>query len=481
MATPANRMLGDGFSSLVTSMTTHATPISLMQEIKASVRLGSPLILTNLAQVALLTTNVIYMGHLGKSELASASLAGSMYQACMIFSLGLVSAIIPMMATTLGKNRQNHDAVRTIVHHGFYTALLICLPFWLLLWNTESVLLLLGQTPETAALAGHYMHNLQWALLPYLAYIVLRSLLAAYERPLWTLLIATLAIVLNALLGWILIFGNLGFPALGMAGAGLSSFFSSLVMFLGMLAVVHKHPEFTFLKLRQHKWTFEPSLQWAVLKLGFPIAITFTLETMVFYAAVIMMGLIGSTSLAAHAIAMQICAITYMFPLGFGQVATIRVGLANGSANPRAAVQAGWVSYVLGVSCMAIAAALMWGAPEQLISFFINVKAPENRAVIITATHFIFFAALFQLTDGAQAVAAGMLRGLYDTRTPMLLALIGYWLIGVPVGAWLAFGLDMEGVGIWIGLVCGLTVVAILMTLRWYRYSLRLLARNHVR
>ncbi|MGO3892551.1 MAG: MATE family efflux transporter [Paenalcaligenes sp.] len=462
-------------------MTTNATQLGWLQEIKASISLGSPLILTNLAQIALLTTNVIYIGHLGKEQLASATLAGGMYQACMIFSLGLLSAIIPMLATTLGKDRNNKQAIRTIIHHGFYTALLVCLPFWILLWNSESILLMLGQTPEAAAMAGHYMHNLQWALLPYLFYLVLRSLLAAYERPLWTLLIATVAILLNALLGWLLIFGHLGLPALGIAGAGISSVLSSLFMFIGMLVVAHKHPEFSFLQLRSHRWTFQPALQWEILKLGFPIAITFTLETMVFYAAIIMMGLIGSTSLAAHAITMQICTITYMFPLGFGQVATIRVGLANGRADPRAAVRAGWASYILGVSCMGVAAILMWGMPEQLIRFFINVNAPENRAVIITATHFIFFAALFQLTDGAQAVAAGMLRGLYDTRTPMLLALIGYWLIGVPIGAWLAFGLDMEGVGIWIGLVCGLTVVAILMTLRWYRYSQRLLEREYVR
>ena len=169
-----------------------------------------------------------------------------------------------------------------------------------------------------------------------------------------------------------------------------------------------------------------------------------------------------------------------MFPLGFGQVATIRVGLAVGRANPIGATRAGWVSYALGVGCMGVAAILMWGAPEWLIHFFIDINAPENQMVVVIATQFIFLAALFQLTDGAQAVAAGMLRGLYDTRTPMLLALIGYWVIGMPIGALFAFGLNMGGVGIWIGLVCGLSITAVLLTLRWIKRSRRLEEQTYV-
>ena len=227
-----------------------------------------------------------------------------------------------------------------------------------------------------------------------------------------------------------------------------------------------------------HFWQWDLTRLLNMWKLGIPIAITFTLETLVFYAAVLMMGRIGDTSLAAHAIAMQISSVTYMIPLGFGQVATIRVGLAMGRAHPKDAVQAGWVAYTLGVGFMAIAAAVMWWQPEWLIHFFIDVSAPENRAVIITAVQFLFFAALFQLADGAQAVAAGMLRGLYDTRTPMLLALIGYWVLGVPIGAFLAFGVGLEGTGIWIGFVTGLSVVALLLTLRWWRHGQRLLERG---
>lgn len=454
-----------------------ATVTSLKNEVKASVKLGYPLILTNLSQVALVTTNLVFIGQLGKTELAAGSLSSSLYHAFMIFSLGLVSATMPMLATSLGKNRHNIRNVQQIVRHGFLTALLICIPFWIILWNADKLLVALGQNPDTVEIAIRYVRVVQWSLLPYLGYIVIRSLFAALEKPLWTLVIAFLGTLLNALFGWLFIFGHAGMPKLDVAGAGLATLITNLAMFCGMIFLVQRHTLFRRYRIFLNFWHWNIKQLIEVWRLGIPIAVTFVLETLVFYAAVLMMGLIGDTSLAAHAIAMQVCSISYMIPLGFGQVATIRVGRAMGKANPRDAVQAGWVAYVLGVGFMALAAGVIWWQPEALIHLFINANAPENRAVIITAVQFLFFAALFQLTDGAQAVAAGALRGLYDTRTPMLLALLGYWVLGVPIGAFLAFGVDMEGVGIWIGFVSGLSVVATLLTLRWWRHGKRLLER----
>lgn len=457
------------------STTVAVTP--LKDEVKASIKLGYPLILTNLSQVALVTTNLVFIGQLGKTELAAGSLSSSLYHAFMIFSLGLVSATMPMLATSLGKNRHDIRQVQQIVRHGFLTALLICIPFWLILWNADKLLLALGQNPDTVDIAIRYVRVVQWSLLPYLGYIVIRSFFAALEKPLWTLAMAFIGMLINALFGWLFIFGHAGLPKLGVAGAGLATLITNLSMFFGMVVLVQRHALFRRYRIFMNFWQWNIKQLADVWRLGIPIAITFVLETLVFYAAVLMMGIIGDTSLAAHAIAMQVCSISYMIPLGFGQVATIRVGRAMGRANPHDAVQAGWVAYALGVGFMALAALVIWWKPEPLIRLFINANAPENRAVIITAVQFLFFAALFQLTDGAQAVAAGALRGLYDTRTPMLLALFGYWVLGVPIGAFLAFGLDLEGVGIWMGFVSGLSVVSVLLTLRWWRHGKRLLER----
>ena len=449
-----------------------------IDELKDSIKLGSPLILTNLAQVALITTNLIFIGSLGKTELAAGSLSSSLYHAFMIFSLGLVSATIPMLATTIGKKRDDVAEVQQVIRHGFLTAFIICIPFWVALWNADVLWRALGQNPDTIEYAIQYVRMVQWSLLPYLGYIVIRSLFAALEKPLWTLVMATGGVLVNAFFAWALVFGHLGLPQMGIAGAGLATTLTNVLMFLGTVVLAFKHPLFNRYHIFVGFWQWNWQRLVGMWKLGVPIAVTFTLETLVFYAAVLMMGTIGDTSLAAHAIAMQISSVTYMIPLGFGQVATIRVGLAMGRANPHDAVQAGWTSYLLGVGFMALAAGVIWWQPEYLTGFFIDASAPENRAVIILAVQFLFFAALLQLADGAQAVAAGMLRGLYDTRTPMLLALIGYWVLGVPIGAFLAFGLDMEGIGIWIGFVIGLSLVAVLMTLRWWRHSKRLLERR---
>ncbi|HLR82071.1 MAG TPA: MATE family efflux transporter [Paenalcaligenes sp.] len=448
-----------------------------LKETRASIKLGYPLILTNLAQIAILTTNTIYFGQLGKAELAAASLAASLYQVTMIFSLGLVSATVPMLANVLGRRRSNIRQIRRILRHGFLSAVLIALPFWLLLWNADSLLIALGQQPETVQRALPYMHTLQWGLLPYLLYIVLRSFLAALERPLWTFLIACLGILFNAVLGWVLIFGAFGLPSFGLVGGGVSASLTSTFMFLGMALLVHKKRPFSRYHTFGNWWRFEWSMLSELWQLGIPIAITFTLETLIFYAGVIMMGLIGETALAAHAIAMQISSVTYMIPLGFSQVATIRVGLSYGRAQLADAVRAGWVSYALGVGFMGLAALVMWLFPEQLAGLFIRGDSQENLAVLYLAAHFLVLAAIFQIADGAQAVAAGMLRGLYDTRTPMLLALIGYWVLGVPIGAFLAFGAQLGGTGVWLGFITGLSVVAVLLTLRWHRFGVRLQAR----
>lgn len=448
-----------------------------LKETRASIKLGYPLILTNLAQIAILTTNTIYFGQLGKAELAAASLAASLYQVTMIFSLGLVSATVPMLANVLGQRRSNIRQVRRILRHGFLSALLIALPFWLLLWHADTLLIALGQRPETVQRALPYMHTLQWGLLPYLLYIVLRSFLAALERPLWTFLIACLGILFNAALGGALIFGALGMPAMGLIGGGISATLTSTFMFLGMALLVHKKRPFRRYHAFGNWWRFEWAMLRELWQLGVPIAITFTLETLIFYAGVIMMGLIGETALAAHAIAMQISSVTYMIPLGFSQVATIRVGLSYGRARLNDAIHAGWVAYALGVGFMGLAALMMWLFPERLAALFIRGDSEENLAVLYLAAHFLVLAAIFQIADGAQAVAAGMLRGLYDTRTPMLLALIGYWVLGVPIGAFLAFGVQLQGTGVWLGFTAGLSVVAVLLTLRWHRFAVRLQAR----
>jgi MATE family multidrug resistance protein len=234
-----------------------------------------------------------------------------------------------------------------------------------------------------------------------------------------------------------------------------------------MIAVISIHPKFRRYHLFGRWWRSDWPRFRALWKLGLPIGVTMGLEGGVFGVAVMLMGLIDTASVAAHAIALQVASVTFMVPLGLAQAATVRVGIGYGRRDRQLIRRAGWTSFVMGTGFMASMALLMWMVPETLISLFVDRDAAINVEVVQLAISFLAIAALFQIVDGAQVVGAGMLRGLHDTRVPMLIAAFGYWVVGIGVGAWLAFRAGWNGVGIWIGLATGLGIVAVLMLIRW--------------
>jgi MATE family multidrug resistance protein len=215
-----------------------------------------------------------------------------------------------------------------------------------------------------------------------------------------------------------------------------------------------------------HWWRLDAQRIMAMIHLGWPIGVTMALEMGVFALAAYFMGWIGAPAVAAHAVALQLAALTFMVPLGLGQAATVRVGLALGRKDQAAIARAGWTAWVIGVGFMGTMALVMWSFPRELVTLFLK-DVPANAVVIALAVSFLRVAAAFQLVDGAQVIGAGMLRGLHDTRWPLLFALVGYWVVGLGIGAWLAFARDWKGVGIWVGLASGLAAVAALMLARW--------------
>ncbi len=438
-------------------------------EIRAMLALSWPMVLTNLAQVAMTATDVMMIGRLGADMLAAGALGSNLYFAPLILGLGLVYAASPMMATELGRRRHSVRDIRRTVRQGLWLAILGAIPIWIILWNGEAILLAMGQEPALAEQAGIYLRWLQWAILPFYGYIVLRSFISALERPGWALVIMFIAVAFNALGNWLLIFGNWGFPRMGIAGSGLATSLSSAFMFIGLAVVVSFERQFRRYHLFGRFWRSDWPRFAAMLRLGLPIAGILAFEVTIFNAAAFLMGLINSASLAAHAIAIQIASVTFMVPLGINQAVTVRVGLAYGARNPDGISRAGWTAYAIGVGFMALMALVMLLWPRVLIGAFINLDDPANTVVIGLAVTFLSFAALFQIFDGAQAVAAGMLRGLHDTKVPMILAAIGYWGVGLPLGVLLAFHFGFEGNGIWIGLSSGLAVVAVLLLVRWLR------------
>jgi MATE family multidrug resistance protein len=447
----------------------HASGHLWREEIRATLALAWPLVLTNLAQTAMTATDVMILGRVGPATLAAGALGANLYFAPLIFGLGLMLATVPMMAREVGRRRNSVRDLRRTVRQGLWVADLVALPIWALLWNGERILLAMGQEPALARDAGHYLRTLQWGLLPFFLYVVLRSFIASLERPGWATVVAFIGVVVNLVGNLVLVFGHLGFPEMGIVGSGLATSIANFSMFLGMVLVVTLDRRFRRYHLFGRFWRADWQRLRQLLWLGMPIAAMMAFETTLFNAAALMMGLIGASSLAAYAVVIQLCSVSFMIPLGINQAATVRVGIAYGSHDPQAIARAGWTSYAMGVGFMALSALVMMTLPRVLLGAFIDVDSPANAEVVALATGFLAVAALFQIVDGAQAVAAGMLRGLQDTTVPMIYAAFGYWGIGLPLGIALAFHFGFEGVGVWIGLCAGLAVVAVLLLARWLR------------
>lgn len=446
-----------------------AQPRPWRAEIRAMLALAWPMILTNLGQTAMTATDVMMMGRLGPDALAAGTLGANLYFAPMIFGLGLILAVSPMIAFELGRKRHSVRDVRRTVRQGLWISALVALPIWALLWQAEAILLAMGQDAALSAEAGVYMRAMQWAILPFYGFVVLRSFISALERPGWALAIVFLAVGFNILCNYALMFGNFGFPRLELMGAGIATTASATLMFAGMVAAVSLDRRFRRYQLFGRFWRADWARFRELFRLGLPIAGIYTFEVTIFNAAALVMGLIDSVSLAAHAIAIQVASLSFMVPMGVGQAATVRVGRAYGAGDRDGVTRAGWTAFVMGVGFMALMAMLMLFAPHLLIMAFIDLAAPENLPVVEMAVTFLALAALFQVVDGAQAVGSGMLRGLQDTTVPMIYAALGYWGVGLPLGVWLAFPMGLNGVGIWIGLSSGLAVVAVLLMTRWTR------------
>ncbi len=435
-------------------------------------RLAIPLALTQLFQMAIMSTDTFMLGHLGKTALASAALGNTVFFFTWLIGCGPVSAIAPMIAHILGARATNRAGVRAVVRMGIWSVLMMSVPLLIFLLFTKNILLLLGQQPTLAEGAGRFVGMLCWGLPFSLGFQVLRNFSTALSRPTASLIVMGLAVFFNAVGDYALIFGHFGAPRLELVGSGIASASSYAFTFLAMLVVIRLTPKLheirIFHRLRFPHW--EKLIE--VYRLGMPIGLTMIFEAMLFNSATLIMGTFGTASVAAHQIAMIIPSITFMVPLGIGMAATVRVGLGAGARDPEAAQRSGYVAMIIGAGFMSVTGIFIWIFPTQIASVWFSDPA-ANQDVIALAALFLHVAAAFQIVDGLQVVAALSLRGLKDARAPMWIAAGSYWLAGFPVCIALAFGLHMKGFGIWIGLAFGLFVAAAAMCAR-FRYLSRL-------
>lgn len=442
-------------------------PQGYRAEFRATLALAWPLILTNLTMSLIGATDVLMVGWLGPTELAASSLGFNLSMLLAILGMGLVMGASPLMASEIGRFRHSVRDIRRTFRQTLWLVAMLSVPLLIILWNTGAILTLLGQDARLSALAQDYIRAYMWSIPLFLTTLAFRNFLAALERPRWSLIVGVVGVLGNILFNYSLIFGRFGMPALGVVGAGVGSVLTNLVMVALMIVVVYRDRQFRRYHLLGRWWRSDWPRFAEMTRIGTPIAISHAFEAGVFTAAVMLMGWISTAAVAAHAVALQLASLTFMVPMGLAQAATVRVGIGHGRGDAAHIRRAGWSSFVMGTGFMAVMALIMLTIPGQLAGLFIDRSDPANAEVAELAVSFLIVAALFQVADGAQVVAQGMLRGLQDTFVPMLFALLGYWVIGIGVGAWLAFEREWGGVGIWTGLAIGLGIVAVLMLTRW--------------
>jgi MATE family multidrug resistance protein len=433
-------------------------------ELHRTLGLAAPLAAANLAQMVMAVTSTIMVGRLGATPLAAAGLGGALYFTVGVMLQGILFAIAPLAAHALGAG--DRAAAGRIAGAGLTLAFAIALPFVAALAVLNRALLALGYDAALAAEIGHYLRALAWGAPAFLGFAVLRSLLVAMSRPRIVMAVLLVCIITHALLNWALIFGRFGAPALGTAGSGYANSINQWLMLGGLALCLRTIGRRSGLQVWRGMVAATRQDIAAILRLGLPMGGMRGIEIGVFLAAGVLMGLLGAAALGAHQLVINCAGVSFMVPLGLAQAATVRVAFELGRGRSFAARQAAFAALALGAGFMTLTACVFLALPQTIIAAYVDVTDPANRELVAIASKLMAIAALFQVFDGVQVIAAGALRGYRDTLVPMLLALAGYWGAGFAGGWLLAFPLGLGAVGLWLGLALGLAVVAILLTLR---------------
>lgn len=436
---------------------------------RKNLSLAYPVMLSHLGQVTVQVADNMMVGRLGKEPLAGASFANSIFVIFLVMGIGMSYAITPLTAQADGE--KNIPKLTEILKHGFLVNIIYGLILTLILLYSTDTLWLFNQPEIVVTLAIPYLGIIAISIIPFMAYQAFRQFAEGLGYTKQSMYITITGNIINIILNYIFIFGKLGFEPLGLYGAGLATMVSRVIMALMMISFVYLNKRFAmyweFLKFGNISWYLIKEN----LRLGFPMSFQFIFEVSTFSLAAIMIGWLGTGPLAAHQIAINMASITYMIALGISSAATIRVGNQLGQKDFKTLRNAALTSYIMAIIFMSATGILFILARNFLPLLYIN-----DAEVIAQAAVLLIVAGLFQLSDGIQVIGLGALRGMSDVKIPTLITLIAYWLIGLPLGYLFGFILDQGALGVWYGLLAGLSIAAVLLFLRFNKLSSNLIA-----
>lgn len=442
-----------------------------VKEARALLVLGLPLIGSNIAQVLMHVTDALMLGWYDVEALAAVTLAGTFYFTTFMLGSGFAWAVMPMVAEAV----EGGDVTRArrVTRMGIWLSVLYGIVMVVPLFFAEAIFKAIGQADVVAELGQNYLRIAGWQLAPGLCVIVLRSFLSALERTQVILWVTVGMAVLNVPLNWVLIFGGpFGLEPMGERGAAIATLVVALFS-LGILVAYTARVAASY-NLFQRIWRGDALAIRQVFALGLPIGLTSLAEVGLFGASSIMMGWLGPIPLAAHGIALQLASLVFVMHLGLSQAATVRAGQALGRRDEARLRLSARASVTLSIAA-ALATVLVFVAiPELLVSAFVDPTDPARDEILRIGASLLLVAALFQFVDGGQVIVLGLLRGVLDTRVPMWMAAISYWVIGIPVSYVLGFVVGWNGVGVWVGLTVGLAFACVFLGVRFFGKAVRI-------
>jgi MATE family multidrug resistance protein len=434
------------------------------QELRVMLALAIPVVLSELGWMAQAVVDTIMVGNLGPAAIGAVAIGNAVYYVPSLFGIGVLLGLDTLVSHAYG--RKDHDACHHWLAQGVYIACIATPPLMLLVWAASFCFTRVGITPEVAGLAGGYLRILNFGTLPLLLYGAARRYLQGVAQVRVITVTLIIANLVNWLGNWVLIYGKLGLPALGVNGSAISTCLSRIGMAVALIGFARRYERRRGHPLFRHR--ARPSLLKIkqLLRLGTPAAGQIVLEVGAWNGATFAAGFLTPVALATHTIALSYASVTYMVPLGMSAAAAVSVGHAIGAGDKSRARRAGWMAIALGVSFMFMAAIVFLLAPRPLIALY-----TRDSQVLANGPALLYLAAAFQIFDGIQTVCTGALRGLGQTRVPMIANFVGYWLLGLPLGVSLCFALHWGIYGLWIGLTLALIVIASTLLLRWRKDS----------
>jgi MATE family multidrug resistance protein len=435
----------------------------MFKELRNTLPIAIPLILSNMTQVALGLIDSAMVGAIDYYQLAASSLVVNAVAIPQVIGTGLIMSVSPLVAFSSGQ--KDIKKASTLLYNGFWLSLVAGLIIAISIHLGQNILLHLGQETRVATTAVPYFVIMGWSLFPMMIFLAFKQFADGLQYTKTGMVISIVALPINAFLCWLLIYGKWGFPRLELVGAGIATLITRIFQAVAMAIVIWRHRIFQpFIQIRKSAWHLKKHTLKELLQIGVPSSLQYAMEAGAFSVSGIMIGWLGATAQAAHQIALNCASFTFMASMGLSLAGSIRVSNAFGQNN-RPLLRSIGTSTIVGGISYGIFCAIFFALFRQWLPYIFN----SDAQVVAMAASLLLFGALFQISDATQAIGVGLLRGIKDVKRPTLYVAIAYWVIGIPMGYWLAFRLNWGAAGIWVGFVIGLTISSILLNHRFLR------------